>query len=102
MQGSWWLIVPATFVAVGIVLLVSISLIWVIPWYGLLSGLFVIGLIVIWGAVIYDLLRRADVRPWQKVLWAVGVVLLPVLGVLAYYSTRPSAAKIRYQGDQLA
>lgn len=102
MTRSWWLAAPAAIVAVGIALLVSISLVWVLPWWELPSGLFVIGLIAVWCAVIYDLVRRANVPRWQKMVWTVSIVLLPVIGTLAYFLTRPSAEKIRYQGDQLA
>ncbi len=102
MERSWWLIVPAAIVAVGSVLLVSIALVWVIPWYGILSGFFIIGLIVVWGAVIYDLLRRADVPQWHVVLWAIFLIVLPVISGSAYYITRPAASKIRYKGEQVA
>lgn len=101
MERSWWLIIPAAVVAVGVALLVGVALVWVIPWYGLMSGFLIIGLIAIWLAVIYDLVRRADMAQWTKVIWAIFVVLIPIFGVLAYYLTRPSAAKIRYHGDQL-
>lgn len=101
MQRSWWVIIPAAVVAVGAALLVAIALVWVLPWYGLLSGMFVIGLIAIWAGVVYDLVRRADMAPWTKVVWAVVVVLIPLLGVLVYYLARPSAADIRYRGEQL-
>jgi len=101
MPRSWWLAIPAAIVVGGIVLLVSIALVWVLPWWGLLSGFFIIGLFAIWLAVFYDLVRRADMAQWTKVIWAIFVVLIPIFGVLAYYLTRPSAAKIRYHGDQL-
>ena len=102
MERSWWLIVPAAIVAFGSALLVSIALVWVIPWYGLLSGFFIIGLLVLWGAVICDLLRRADVSRWHVALWAVFLVVLPVISGSAYYITRPAASKIRYKGEQVA
>ena len=101
MPRSWWLAIPAAIVFGGIVLLVSIALVWVLPWWGFVSGFFIIGLIAVWLAVVYDLVRRADMAQWTKVIWAIFVVLIPIFGVLAYYLTRPSAAKIRYHGDQL-
>ena len=82
--------------------MVAIALVWVIPWYGLMSGFFVIGFIAIWLSVIYDLVRRANMALWAKVVWAVVVVVIPLLGAMAYYFTRPSAAKIRYRGEQIA
>ncbi len=102
MERSWWLIVPAAIAAIGSALLVSIALVWVIPWYRLLSGFFIIGLIGVWGAVIYDLLRRADVSWWHIALWAVFLIVLPVISTIAYYVTRPAASKIRYRGEQVA
>lgn len=102
MERSWWLIIPAAVVAIGGALLVSIALVWALPWYGLLSGFFIIGLIVLWGAVIYDLLRRADVPRWHIALWAVFLIVLPVISGSAYYITRPAASKIRYKGEQVA
>ena len=102
MLRSWWLAVPAAIVVGGLVLLVSMALIWTLPWWGLLSGFLLVGLIVVWCAVIYDLVQRADVPQWQKVVWAVAVILLPVFGTLAYYLTRPPAEEVRYRGDRLA
>ncbi len=95
------MIIPTVIVVLGVVLLVSVALVWVIPWYGLVSGFFVIGLLAIWLAVVYDLVRRADMALWAKVIWAVIVALIPLFGVLAYYFSRPSAADNRYHGDQL-
>jgi len=102
MLRSLWLAVTAAIAIGGIALIISIAVIWTLPWWGFLSGFFIIGLIVVWCAVIYDLLRRADVPQWQKVVWAVVVVLLPVFGTLAYYLTRPSAENIRYRGEFVA
>lgn len=102
MLRSWWLAMSAATVVGGIVLIVSIALIWTLPWWGFLSGFLIVGLIVVWCAVIYDLLQRADVSQWQKVVWAVVVVLLPVLGTLAYYLTRPAPEKVRYRRDIVA
>ena len=102
MERSWWLIVPAAIAAIGSALLVSIALVWAIPWYGLFSGFFVIGLIVVWSAVIYDLLRRADISWWHIALWAVFLIVLPVISTIAYYITRPGGSEIRYKGEQVA
>ena len=79
-----------------------VALVWVMPWYGLMSGFIIIGLIAIWLSVVYDLIRRADMPLWQKMLWAMVVVLIPVFGVIAYFLTRPSPTQIRYHGDIIA
>ena len=99
-----WLFV---IIPVGIILswLVAVFLLWIfsiIPWWGVFSTFFIIALVVLWVAVIYDLLRRADVAVWQVALWIAAIVLVRFLGALAYYLTRPAPGKIRYRGEQIA
>ena len=101
MERSWWVIIPVATFAFGVVLVVSVALVWVIPWYGLLSAFFVVGLVALWLAVVYDLVRRADMSLWAKVIWAIVVVMLPLFGLMAYYFSRPSSAEIRYRGEQV-
>jgi hypothetical protein len=43
--------------------------------------------IVVW--VFIDNFRRTDHHGWAKALWTLGIIFLPVLGVLAYLVTRP-------------
>lgn len=102
MSRFWWLAVPVIALATPIVVLLALWLAAVIPWWGLVSGLFVVGLIVLWCAVIYDLFRRADVSGLQIAIWLVVVVVFPLIGTLAYYLMRPSAAAIRYRGEEVA
>ena len=42
---------------------------------------------VIW--VFIDNFRRTDHHGWAKALWALGIIFVPVIGVLAYLVTRP-------------
>ena len=58
--------------------------------------------IVLWGAVLYDLFKRADVPPLHVALWLVFVIVLPLIGAAAYYLTRPPASEIRYRGEEIA
>ncbi len=102
MSRTWWLAVAVVFIATPVVVLLAVWLAALIPWWGLVSGLVVVGLIIIWGAAIYDLFRRADVPLGHIPLWLAFILLLPVIGTLAYYLTRPSADKIRYRGEQVA
>lgn len=46
-------------------------------------------MIMLWLFTLGDLARRADISGLAKGLWAVAVVLLPVLGMLFYFITRP-------------
>ncbi|MEN8040945.1 MAG: SHOCT domain-containing protein [Actinomycetota bacterium] len=48
-----------------------------------------IPLLMLWIFALSDLARRADLSGVAKGLWAVAVVLLPLLGMLIYFITRP-------------
>ena len=47
-----------------------------------------------WFAVIWsfiDNFRRTDHSGWAKAIWAIVIILVPVLGVFAYIVSRPRA-----------
>jgi hypothetical protein len=52
--------------------------------------------VLIWALTVVDILRRRDLRASSKVLWALAVLLLPVIGVLVYAITRPPDATDRF------
>jgi hypothetical protein len=47
-------------------------------------------LIMLWVFSLNDLAHRKDLSGAAKGLWAVAIVLLPVIGMLVYFFTRPS------------
>ena len=47
--------------------------------------------VVIWALTLVDLFRR-DWGTSTKVLWAIGMLVFPVVGVIAYLVVRPPAA----------
>jgi hypothetical protein len=47
--------------------------------------------VLIWALTLVDLFRR-DWSTSTKVLWAIGMLVLPVVGVIAYLIVRPPAA----------
>ena len=47
--------------------------------------------VIIWALVLVDLFRR-DWSTGIKVLWAIGMLILPVVGVLAYLIVRPPSS----------
>ena len=49
-----------------------------------------IPLMLIWIFALVDLFGRRDLGGGAKVLWLFVIVLLPLLGVLIYYLTRPT------------
>jgi Phospholipase_D-nuclease N-terminal len=61
--------------------------------------------VLIWALTLVDLFRR-DWGTGTKVLWALGMLVLPVVGVLAYLIVRPPAASdvhgVVARGDQSA
>jgi hypothetical protein len=62
--------------------------------------------VLIWVLAVVDILRRRDLRTSSKVLWALAVLFVPVVGVLVYLVARPADAtqyapadSDRLQGD---
>lgn len=47
-------------------------------------------LLMLWLFTLGDLAKRADISGLAKGLWAVLVVILPVIGMLVYFIARPS------------
>ena len=62
------------------------------PVLHVLTSIFMFFLMVAWVwvmvLVISDLLRSDDLGGWGKALWALGIIVLPWLGVLAYLLVR--------------
>jgi hypothetical protein len=60
--------------------------------------------VFIWAVTAFDILRRPDLRTSAKALWALGVLLVPVVGVLVYLVARPPAASgpLARSGEPLA
>ncbi len=48
-----------------------------------------IPLLMLWVFALADLFRRDDLSGLGKALWAIAIVLLPLLGMLIYFITRP-------------
>jgi hypothetical protein len=61
----------------------------------LLPVLIAIPLFLIWVLTLVDLARRHDLNGGRKVLWALVVLLVPVLGVIVYFVARPPQASDR-------
>ena len=54
-----------------------------------------IPLVMLWLFTLTDLARRADVSGVAKGLWAVAVVILPLIGMLVYFIARPSEPEMQ-------
>lgn len=51
-----------------------------------------IPLAMLWIFALSDLARRADISSAAKGLWAVAIVLLPIIGMIIYFIVRPDDA----------
>ena len=47
--------------------------------------------LLVWALVVFDMFRR-DWTVLRKALWALAMLILPVIGVIAYLIVRPPAA----------
>ncbi len=60
------------------------SLFWIV--------LFVIPVIALWVYGLFDLIRRRDLSTGKRVLWALLIIFLPILGVILYFYIAPSSS----------
>ena len=64
-----------------------------------------IPLIMLWVFTLVDLFRNPEVSGLAKALWAIAIVLLPIIGMIAYfivaYESEPAAASSGDVTDQL-
>jgi hypothetical protein len=58
----------------------------------MLLTLLVIVWVLIWVLAVVDIVRRHDLRTSSKVLWALAVIFVPVVGVIVYLVARPADA----------
>ena len=59
----------------------------------LIIVLFYGAFIFTWAFTLVDLFARGDLSGWQKGLWMLAVVFVPLVGVLAYFALRPRDAR---------
>jgi hypothetical protein len=85
--------------AVSVLAFVALGIIFSLPWWGFLSGLFAIGCVVLWIATLVDIWRRSDLSTATAVIWTVGVLIFPLLGTMVYFFTRPASGEVLYRGE---
>lgn len=65
-------------------------------WWEVFFLVFVaIPLVILWGAVLIDVLRRKDLSGVKIATWIVVLLIFPFIGAIAYFVTRPEAAELR-------
>lgn len=94
-----WLALFGMMIVALVVAMVVISILSLVPWWGIIGGWMIIGLIAIWVLTIFDVWRRADMSPAAAVIWTIFIIIFPIITTIVYVFTRPGAEKIRYRGD---
>ena len=51
---------------------------------------FVIPVLILWGYAIVSLASRPDLSIGGKLVWLVGILLLPIIGSILYFMVRPA------------
>ncbi len=61
-----------------------------------------IPLILLWIFTLIDLTKRSDISPLAKGLWAIAVVILPLIGMVVYFVMRPADAIVEPPSEEPA
>jgi uncharacterized membrane protein len=56
---------------------------------GLITVLIYIAVVCTWLFGLFDLFARGDLHGWQKGLWLLIVIFVPIIGVFVYFVLRP-------------
>jgi hypothetical protein len=94
-----FLLILAGVFAASVVGFLALGLIFSLPWWGILSGLFAIGCVVLWIATLVDIWRRSDLSTGAAVIWTAAVLIFPLLGTMVYFFTRPASGEVLYRGE---
>lgn len=72
------------------------QVVWTILWFFLLF-------IEVWLtiSIFIDIFRSHDLKGWQKALWVLFVLILPLLGILAYFIARGDKMRAHQQQERL-
>ena len=60
----------------------------------LLIGAVVVLFLVMWVRAVIDVFRRPDLSGVGKVAWAIGMLVVPFIGLLIYTMLRPADSQI--------
>ena len=62
-----------------------------------------IPLVAMWLFGLTDVFRRADLSGLAKVLWVLAIIWLPIIGLVAYFITRPDDVEVMFgfEGEDL-
>ncbi len=72
---------------------VFLSTFWDVIWATFIVMFVFVPLILLWTFALVDLFMRHDIG-WQKVLWLLLIVFIPILGPIIYLLVRPEEANV--------
>ena len=61
-------------------------------WQAFFLLLILVPLVMLWMGALFDVFRRDDLGGGSKALWVICIIVVPWLGVLFYFISRPSGA----------
>jgi hypothetical protein len=53
-------------------------------------------LVMLWVFALLDLFKRRDLSGWAKGLWAIAIVIFPIVGMVVYFVARPKDLEDEY------
>ncbi|MDI7275032.1 MAG: PLDc N-terminal domain-containing protein [Anaerolineae bacterium] len=54
---------------------------------------FWIPVVLLWVSALVDIVRRADLSGWATAGWLLVIFIIPIIGALIYFATRPLRAR---------
>jgi len=59
-----------------------------------------VALLLFWIVTLVDVFARDDLHGWHKALWALFVILIPIIAVPAYFLTKPAGTPHPFAGTR--
>ncbi len=51
---------------------------------------FLVPVVILWGYAIVSLVKRPDLDIGPKLLWLLGILIVPIIGSITYFMLRPA------------
>ena len=66
----------------------------------ILIVVFIIPVLILWGYAIVSLIGRRDLGIGAKLIWLVGILILPIIGSIVYFMLRPAPQEQNRRAQQ--
>ena len=93
--------IPIILLVAIVPLLLIAFLLWLsgVLGFSILVASMIVGLVVIWLLALIDVFRRGDLTAGAKLVWALAIFVLPIIGLLAYVVARPPSGDVTYGSE---